>query len=301
MPALTQIPEFYPIEFETNWNHLVQQKNSRLELFTTPDVVNGEAKTINQIGEVAMSRVTSRAGDTRLSDVTLAKRWLRSYPYDVANIFDEWDEAFLGNIVLPKSDVMTAHVNAYNRTKDDVIIAALGGTAYTGADGTTATALGSGQKIAKNYVASGNAADSGLTLAKLIKAKSILGKAEALDSGESPVIAVTQAQLDDLLNNVTEVKSSDYNQVKALYDGNVEHFMGFRFVRLERLTTIASSVRGCYAWVPSAIKFDGGSSRRSYMDVLPQKSHALQVRTVAKFGATRTEEKKVVEIACVES
>ena len=37
-------------------------------------------------------------------------------------------------------------------------------------------------------------------------------------------------QLSDLLVNVVEIKSSDYNNVKALVDGVVNRFMGFEFV-----------------------------------------------------------------------
>jgi hypothetical protein len=37
------------------------------------------------------------------------------------------------------------------------------------------------------------------------------------------------------------------------------------------------------------------------MDVRPDRNHALQVRSVARLGAVRLEEKKVVEISCLES
>jgi hypothetical protein len=37
------------------------------------------------------------------------------------------------------------------------------------------------------------------------------------------------------------------------------------------------------------------------MDILPAESHALQIRTTASLGASRTQEEKVVEIACDQS
>ena len=52
---------------------------------------------------------------------------------------------------------------------DDSIIAALGGTASTGKDGSTSTALPSAQKIVHG--------SAGLTIAKLVSAKRYLTKA----------------------------------------------------------------------------------------------------------------------------
>lgn len=299
--AQLYVPTHYPTEFQTNWEHLVQQKESRLSAYVRKETVRGKEKVMPQLDKIAMQAVTSRAATTRQTQQTSAKRWLRHYPYDVAVTFDEWDEMFLGEIVLPTSATMQDFVSAYNRLRDTTIIAALGGTAYTGDTGTTATALGSGQKVAVNFVPPNTTgSNSGLTLGKIIKARSLLGAAEALDNGEMPVLVVTQRQIDDMLNNVTEVKSSDYVNVKALVNGEIDTFMGFKWIRTELLTTIASNVRGCYAYVPSGIVMaDGGM--KSYMDILPTQSHALQVRAVASVGATRTQEQKVVEIACSEA
>jgi hypothetical protein len=42
------------------------------------------------------------------------------------------------------------------------------------------------------------------------------------------------------------------------------------------------------------------AGRKVHVDIRADKSHALQIRTVASLGATRMEEKKVVEIAADE-
>ena len=92
MSAIQQIPERYVTEFSTNWMHLVQQKQSRLKEYVTLDTVNGKEKTYNQINEIAMREITSRAGQTTEQDLPLAKRWIREKGYDSVNIFDEFDE-----------------------------------------------------------------------------------------------------------------------------------------------------------------------------------------------------------------
>jgi hypothetical protein len=103
MAAITQIPEHYTTEFEANWRHLAQQKMERCREYIQVDDVEGKEKSYNQMGEIDFQQVTLRAGPTRITDTPLAKRWIRPLPYDVASLFDEWDEKFLGKVKLPKT------------------------------------------------------------------------------------------------------------------------------------------------------------------------------------------------------
>ena len=302
MGAVLEIPDHFVTKFDTTWRHLVQQTESRLRETVTVDSFDGKEKRYNQIDSTTMDLVSGRAQQTVQSDISLPERWLRTNVYDKAFVQDEWDEAFLGEVSAPTSQFMRAAMMAYNRLVDSTIANALGGTAYTGANGTTGTVLPSGQKVAINYVASGNATNSGLTLAKLIKARSILRKNEAIMPDERIVLAISQQQMDDLLLNVDQVANTRYSDVKALQEGVTKEFLGFYFHITQLLPysgSAGSGTRLCYAYPQSALMFaDGG--KKSYMDILPTQSHALQVRVTARVGATRMEEKKVVEIACLE-
>ena len=299
MSAISQIPQHFPVEFDTNWQHLVQQKMERLKERVIIDRVKGKEKSFNQMGTIEMSRVTSRAGETRFTDTPLYKRWIRPLPYDLATLFDEWDEEFLGSIVLPNSDTVVAHAAAYGRSVDDVIIAAATGAASTGETGTDSTVLPSSQKVAVDYVETGATANSGLTIAKM-RAAAYIFDSNDVDPDEQKFLAVSAKQIQDLLRT-TEVTSEDYNTVKALVSGKVDTFMGFKIVRSERLALNTSTdVRTCFAWVKSGLRLtDAG--RETKMDIRPDRSHALQIRTVAALGAARMEEKKVVQISCDQS
>jgi len=56
-------------------------------------------------------------------------------------------------------------------------------------------------------------------------------------------------------------------------------------------------VRNCVAYVKNAaILVDGG--KRSYMDVRPDISHALQIRSTAVLGGVRLLDNGVVSILC---
>ena len=298
MSAMTQIPEHYTTQFDANWRHLVQQKNSRLREYVTLDSISGKEKSYNQLSEAAMQLITSRSGETRISDQATAKRWIRPKAYDTAKLFDEFDEQLLGEVVLPTSPVVQSHAAAYARTADQVIIEALGGSAYTGETGVTPTSLPSEQKVAVNYVEVGNTANSGLTIGKLRAAKYILDSSE-VDEEEERIIVVSAKQLQDLLRT-TEITSADYNSVKALVDGSVNTFMGFKFRKTQLLPLSSGDVRMTYVYVKSGIVL-AERGLKTHMDIRTDLSHSLQIRSVASLGAARLEEKKVVEIACDES
>jgi len=232
--VLTSVPDHYTTQFDSNWKHLVQQKNSRLKEYVTIDSIEGKEKSYNQIDVTSMTQITDRSRDTRISDQAMAKRWIRPQQYDCAKLVDEFDEQLLGEVVLPTSPIIQSHAQAYARTCDTIIIGALGGTAYTGTTGTTATALPAGQKVAVNFVESGVAANSGLTIAKLRAAKFLFDSNE-IDEEEERIMVVSAKQLQDLLRTI-EVTSQDYNSVRALVDGALNTFMGFKFRRSQLLT-----------------------------------------------------------------
>jgi hypothetical protein len=110
-------------------------------------------------------------------------------------------------------------------------------------------------------------------------------------------------QVQDLLRT-TEVTSEDFNSIKALVSGQVDTFLGFKFLSSQRLinATVSSvaDIRSVFAFHKSAIKF-AMSDRKVQMDILPTRRHALQIRSTMMLGAVRTENEKVVRIYCDES
>jgi hypothetical protein len=295
--VLTNIPNHFTTQFDANWKHLVQQKNSRLREYVTIDSIQGKEKSYNQLDTATMVAIADRSVSTRISDQSMAKRWVRTTEYDTAKLVDEWDEAKLGEVVLPTSPIVQAHGAAYARTCDAIIISAMQNDSYTGTTGTTPMPLPSTQKVGVQYVETGTAANSGLTVAKLRRAKFILD-ANEVDEEEDRIMVVSAKQLQDLLRTV-EVTSQDYNTVRALVDGNINTFMGFKFRRTQ-LLPLSTTVRSCYAYVKSGVVL-AERGLKTYMDVRPDLSHSLQIRSVASLGAVRMEEKKVVEIACDEA
>jgi hypothetical protein len=297
---LTQLPDHYQTDFGDNWEHLVQQKESRLENKVRRVTVKGKDRTFSQIGKSKMRLITTRNGKTVPSDTPMAKRWLRPRGYDEVTFIDQFDQVALGELPTPESEHVESHARAAKRTMDEVIIEALQGTAYIGVDGTTAVDVPAGQKVAVNYVTSGSAVNSGLTLGKLTRAQYILNRAEV--EAEGRYLVHSAKQLNDLLDNVVEVKSSDYNNVKALVDGAVNKFMGFEFVMTELLTLDAGTdIRTCIAYQKDGIALGIGMEKTVKIDIRADLNHTVQIRTVLMIGATRLEEERVVLVYCDES
>ena len=283
-----QITTAFVEQYKANVLHLAQQKGSRLRDAVRTETVTGKAHFFERIGSTAAQKRTSRHSDTPRMDTPHSRRKVTMDDYDWADLIDNEDKVRL--LISPSSDYAMAGAFAMGRAMDDAIIAAATGNAYTGVSGGTTQALTSGQKIVHG--------SANLTLAKLIEAKEILDAAEV--DPEEPRFLVCQAsQISNLLNSTT-VTSSDFNTVKALVQGNIDTFLGFKFIRSQRLGTDATPSRQVLAFTKSAIGLAVGSDITTKISERSDKNYATQVFLSMTIGATRIEEEKMVEIACNE-
>lgn len=280
-------------QYGANYRLLGQQKPSRLAKFCQmePGIV-GTSKSTERLGKTDAYDITSRHADTKYVDTPHSRRWLDLQDKGWADLVDEMDKIKL--LADPTSPYVALGVAALNRAKDDVIIAAARGIARTG---TSTIALPTGQKIAEG--------GTGLTLAKLLAVKEIFDAAELdeelQEDGQGAVtrvFPVTTKQLTNLLNT-TEIKSTDYNSVKALVQGQVDTYLGFQFVRTERLAKVGTS-RMCTPWVKGCMALGIGKDIFTGIDTLPGKNYSVQVYSRESIGAVRLEDEGVVEVACFE-
>lgn len=285
----TQITTAFVNQFSSNVQMLSQQMGSLLRNAVDVETVNGEKAFFDQVGAAAAVLRTSRHADTPLIDTPHSRRMVTLSDYEYADLIDDQDKVRL--LVDPTSTYSRAAAAAMGRAMDDVIISAALGTAYTGKDGSTSTAF----DTSNNQI---GASSSGLTLAKLIEAKEILDSGD-VDPSIPRYIAVSPKQVSDLLNNTT-VTSSDYNTVKALAMGEINTFVGFNFIVTNRLGVDGSSNRRVIAWAQDGIKAAIGKEPTARIDERADKSYATQIYYAMTLGATRMEEKKVVEVLCAE-
>jgi hypothetical protein len=285
----TQITTAFVNQFSSNVQMLSQQMGSLLRNAVDVETVNGEKAFFDQVGSAAAVLRTSRHADTPLIDTPHSRRMVTMSDYEYADLIDDQDKVRL--LVDPTSTYSRAAAAAMGRAMDDVIISAALGTALTGKDGGTSTAFAT----STNQIA---ASATGLTLAKLIQAKEILDAGD-VDPSIPRYIAVSPKQITNLLNSTT-VTSSDFNTVKALAMGEINSFVGFNFIVTNRLGVDGSSARRVFAWAMDGIKVAVGREPTARIDERSDKSYATQIYYAMTLGATRMEEKKVVEVLCTE-
>lgn len=294
-----QITEAMVQQYGTNFRVLYQQKLSRFQAWCQQETgIVGQSKSVERAGKAEAYDITSRHADTKYVEVPHTRRWLDLVDKGWAELVDELDKIRL--LADPTSVYPKLAVAALNRQKDDVILAAARGNARTN---TGLVPLPTTQKIAVG--------GTSLTLAKLLATKEILDSNEVDDDASmaadgqgaettARVFAVNAKMLTSLYGT-TEIKSVDYNSVKALAAGQIDTFLGFKFVRSERLFRDATvSTRFGLAWSRSCVGFGLGKDIMTSIDPLPTKNYSVQVYARESIAATRLEDEGVVEVGCFE-
>lgn len=290
------LPNHFVQQYSTNIQLLLQQKGSKLrDAVLSGSHVGKQASPVDQIGAVAAQKVVSRFGPMGRVDASLDRRWVFPQDYDLPQLIDSFDKLRL--LTDPSSSYVQNAVFAMGRAMDDEIIAALFGVAKTGEQGATSTNFLPANQIAQNFGASGNV---GLTVAKLRKAKELLMAAE-VDIDTDPIYAIVTAKQHDNLLAEAQIISTEFNEKPVLVDGKVTRFLGINIIHCERLSVDGNSYRripvfaksGMYLGMWDDIKTD--VDRRKDLQSMPWQAYCT-----GTFGATRLEEKKIIEIKCAE-
>lgn len=295
-------------QYSSNVFHLSQQKGSRLKPCVRNEMQVGKSAFYDRIGSVTATKLVGRHQSTPQIDTPHSRRRVTLNDYAHADLIDDMDKIRM--LIDPQSEYVMAFAWALGRAMDDEIIAAMGGNAYGGEDGTTTVALTSTQKF---VCQNGSSAGTNLTVDSLRAVKKIFD-ANDVDESIPRYFGITSSQLASLLGQ-TAVTSADYNSVKALVQGQINSFMGFNFVRLERFGTQSSSLtysytdgsvgsgsgdangyRKCYAWAQNGMLLATGKDITGKITERDDKNYAKQVYASMSVGATRMEEVKVVEV-----
>lgn len=284
--------------WSTTLELVMQQMGSRLRSTVQERRQEGKFDFFNRIGSTEAKEKTARNELVEYTPMEHDVRCVFTKYFYWSHLFDSEDAARV--IVDPTSQYYAAASAALGRKIDETIINAALGKALTGQNAETAIELPATQVVAVNYKGSGGA-NTNLTLDKLIKVRSILGKNEAYDenSGEELYFIYTQSQVDAMLA-IEEAVNNDYTAQQNLRTGKPVSFMGFTFLRTQLLPE-AASIRSCIAYPKSAITLSMFGDLKTSVDVIPERHHARQLYAAIQPGAVRNWEEKVVKILCDET
>lgn len=255
----------------------------------------------NEFGELVMQINAERNGDTNLSDPTSTVRWIKAGPArDVAVLVDRQDQKVTE--VKLDSPIARQIAVAAQRVHDDEWLAGYFGTAWGGEHGDEAIPF-----PAANIVP---AAGTGLTKAKLIAVRQMMGEKDADFDTEMPVMLLTPAAESDLLN-INEYINSDFNDGRPLARGEIKPWMGFRFVRFNpdsknaypfggKLTK-AGNIRHLPVFQPSGLH--RGVWTEFFGDIGPRRDKKVntQIYGEARSAVTRVNEGKTFIVDIDES
>jgi len=141
-----------------------------------------------------------------------------------------------------------------------------------------------------------------LNVAKLRRAKKLMDANNVPMDGRCMVISASG--LEGLLGE-TQTTSADYNSVRALVSGELDTFLGFKFVtigdRSEGGLPIDGSLdRTCYAFHKDAVGMGIGMNQRTEINYVPEKTSFL-VNSMFSAGAVAIDDEGIVKITCRES
>jgi hypothetical protein len=294
MSTSATITTAFKQQFHDSFIHALQSKESFLAgTVVNRGSINGSSFTVNNIGASEMREVTGRYQDKAAQDIDHSTRIAYMADYDAGPyVVDAFDLPKL--VADPTYKYVELLMAAVMRRKDVTIYRALlDGSLTRNAEGgtITSTALPAGQQIA--------AGGTGLTKAKVILAKSLFRKNKA-DARYEPGTKLYMAYNSDSVRQIlsdTTLTSADFMAVRMLENGEVTNWCGFDWIPYEDLDVPSANVARTVAWSSTAVHYGTGIEPKT--DVSENKAkrgHPMEVYGVLSLGATRQDEKKVVQI-----
>lgn len=288
------LPVSFVNQYNANLEMLCQQRGSKLRGAVSFAKVRGETAYFEQLGAVEAFKAGARdtaSGtayhtDTPITNTPYSRRRMDMGTWRLADLIENDDKVRM--LIDPTSEVAINFANAMGRAFDAELLKAALGTAKTGHDGSTDVALPEANVI-------DTAAASVFNVDKLIEAKIFLDSKDAPE--EDRFIAVQAKDLKNLLKD-QKATSVDYATVKALVQGQIDSFMGFKFIRVSDKVWTAAGIANnvAVAFHRDGLKLGVAQDIISHIDPRPDKNYATQVYSEVNFGTTRMDEDKVVKI-----
>ena len=296
MTALSNINVAFKANVGSDIEHNLQQRASAIMPHVKIERITGKSDTFRRsLPKDTIEEIVTRFGVTPLNPMQYETRRILMRSFEDGDMLDKTDVVKM--LSDPRNKHSEAIVMSFARKVDDLLLKAAYGNApiADAEDALTQTALTSTQIIDKDIGGS----NAKINVTKLRAALLLLKQAHVNVRLERPVCFLTAADEDALLAD-TSVISADYNSTRVLVDGAVDSFMGFKFVQCERLEEDTHLTSEGFAraviMIPSSLEVR--MSRNVEVEIGPDPSYKFNPRIYAAmdFGATRTEEKKVVVI-----
>jgi hypothetical protein len=271
----------YAQAYSANIMQLAQQKYAKLlNTVYTKSNVTGKTFFQDQIGAWAMEVKGSRNTQTPNNDPVLSRRMGVMIDYHDNRMLDRGDE--LKCISDPRSAYTIAAGQSLGRKIDDVIISNALGAALYGETGASSVACTNVKLVTAGA----------MTVADVLAIKKIFDDADV--EMEDRVMVATPATIAGLMN-IEQATSADYNSIKALVRGELDTWLGFKWITSTRLTAF-SSTSAAIAMQKYGLCMAMAAAPMVRTDERADLSYSWQVYYELNIGAVRLEENRVVNV-----
>jgi hypothetical protein len=269
------------IEFDSEVKHEYQGMRTLRECVTIRTGVVGESYKFARMGKGLANQKATQADVTPM-DVDHARQTANMANWNApeyTDIFDQQEVNFD-----EKAELAQAIAKAIGRREDQIIIDTLAGITYATTNDEDPD-TGFSNTVATNF-----------SLATIRTAKAHHDDIEAESEGR--FIVVRAAALQKLLEDTT-VTSTDFNTVRALVNGELDTYLGFKFkvigTRAEGGLPGAAAARQAFTWQKTAIGLAIGIDLKTTIDWVAQKTSWL-ANGMFKAGAVAREPQGITRI-----
>jgi hypothetical protein len=278
-------------EFDSEVKHEYQGMKTLRECVTVRTGVTGEAYKFTRMGKGLANQKASQADVTPM-DISHARQTATLQNWNAPEYTDIFDQAEVN--FDEKAELAQTIAKAIGRREDQLIIDTLAGTTTGGGAGFSFAATNDGDPDTGRVF--DISATRNFDLASIRSAKGHLDDIEA-ESSDRYIVVRAQA-LQKLLEDNT-VTSSDFNTIKALVNGELDTFLGFKFkvigTRTEGGLPGVAADRTAFAWQKQAIGIAVGIDMKTTIDWVAQKTSWL-ANGVYKAGCSAREPQGIVKI-----
>lgn len=284
----------YAQAYAANIMQLAQQKYTKLMslVYMKPNV-KGKTFFQDQIGKWSMQTKGGRNVQTPNNDPNLGRRRGTLVDFQDNRMLDRGDE--LRMISDPRSAYTIAAASALGRQIDTVIAQKALAVADTGETGSTTITLGT-TSIAAHVNPAGvvTGTPGTLTFARVRNVKRVLDLEDV--EPDDRFFVVSPHAMDQLLNTA-QATSSDYAAVKALVRGEIDTWMGFKWITSNQLSS-SGTLTSCIAMNRYALCLAMADQPLVRTDERADLSYSWQVYYELNIGAVRLEEARIVQVDC---
>jgi hypothetical protein len=271
------------IEFDQEVKHQYQGQGNLRETVTNRTGVVGESYKFTRMGKGVANQKASQADVTPM-DIGHDRQTATLANWNAPEYTDIFDQAEVN--FDEKQELAMTIANAIRRREDQIIIDAMAAVTFAATnDEDPDTGRVFDISATRNF--------------DLSAIRSAAGHLDDIEAESSDRYIVLRAQALQKLLEDTTVTSSDYGVVKALVDGDLDSYMGFKFKKIGTRTEGglpgAASDRVAFAYQKSAIGLAIGLDMKTTIDWVAQKTSWL-ANGLFKAGAVAREPQGIVKI-----